>query len=150
MADIYCEQGDYEMAIELYSRLLQYEPDNADAHTYVGYLHWQLGHIEEAEAAYRKAIHFNPNNALACNNLGVILLDEYQDPEGAKGLFEHALECQPDYALACFNIGRVHEMLGDVRQAAKAYSQALELNVLRPELDPLEITSRLDSLFKVS
>jgi tetratricopeptide (TPR) repeat protein len=149
LADIYSEQGNLEAAVTVYKTLLLNDPDNPECLTYLGYLLWQLDRNDEAVRIYQRAIANDPGNAIAYNNLGVIFLDERDNPAEAIDMFQHALEVKPDYTLACFNVGRTYERMGRTTEAAKIFSDALALNAANPELTDDEILERLDSLFQV-
>ncbi len=147
LADLYFDTGHMEMALAAYKSLLQIQPDNANCYSNIGYILWQMDKNEPAIDAYLSAIHYDPDNYIALNNLGVIYLDDQGLPEKALPLFEKALALKPTYTLACFNIGRATQLLGRTMEAAEAYSKALELNQLTPELEDAEIQYHLDSLF---
>ncbi|MDX2085182.1 MAG: tetratricopeptide repeat protein [Candidatus Melainabacteria bacterium] len=150
LVDLYTEQGNLDAALAIYRQILQLQPQNADAWNYYGYLLWQMDRGQEAQLAYEKAIALDVDNVIAYNNLGVIYLDDRDDPALALELFEKALSRKSDYTMACFNLARSLESLGKTREAATAYSDALALNTANPEVDDEDILTRLDGLFSAS
>lgn len=148
LGDIYTEQGNYEAAINAYRHIISHEPDNADCYNYLGYLLWQLDKNDEAILAYEKAIRLNPDNPIAYNNMGVIFLDEKCLPLKALEMFSRAYALKGDYTLACFNVGRTYEAMGRIAEAAKTYTEALNLNAENTELGDEEILERLERLFE--
>ena len=55
-------------------RIVEIDPNNADAHNNLGNVLEGLGKVTDAEACYRKAISLMPGHAPALNNLGVVLM----------------------------------------------------------------------------
>jgi tetratricopeptide (TPR) repeat protein len=149
LGDIYTEQGRFEDALRIYDHLAGIEPDNIDCRNYQGYLLWQLDRHDEAITAYQQSLALNGQNPIACNNLGVIYLDEKCLLAPALEAFEKAVAQKPEYTLARFNAARVLHAQGKTALAARAYTEALECNRLHPELSDEEIEERLERLFAV-
>jgi tetratricopeptide (TPR) repeat protein len=149
LADIYFELGQLDVALVAYRNLLKLCPDHPECYSNIGFILWQMDQNEEAVEAYLQAIHLDHENHIAHNNLGVIYLDDQNDPLQALPLFEKALTLMPNYTLACFNVGRAHHMLHQTDQAMFYYLRALDLNIVSPEVEPEEIESRLQQLFHV-
>ena len=86
-----------------------------------------LGKLEEAEIATRKAIELNPNFADAYNNLGTILIDlgNLQEAEIAT---RKAIKLNPNFADAYNNLGAILIDLGNLQEAEIATRKAIELN----------------------
>ena len=146
-AQLNYEMGKLEDALVCYRHLLEYMPNNPECYCNIGYILWQLDRNDQAIDAYQIALRLAPENAIAKNNLGVIYLDDKNQPDEALRLFEEALSKNPQYTLACFNIGRAYEQLGKTQAAAKAFQQAKTLNVQSPELSEDEIDAHLKRLF---
>ena len=148
LGDIYFEAGEYERALKAYRSVLHQDAANAECYSNIGYILWQMDCNDEAIDAYEAALKLDKDNEIAHNNLGVIYLDEHQQVEQSIPYFEKALSLKSDYTLAAFNLARAHEKLGLSTQAARFYSQALDLNRQNPELDEAEIQARLAQLFQ--
>lgn len=140
---------DVDGAIATYRELVSREPGNGGYHTYLGYLYWIAGRMDEAISAYQTALLLTPDDAITHNNLGVIYLDDCDDAARALPLFAKAYALKPDYTLACFNLGRCHRMLGQLDDAMACYRSALELNASNPEVADDELQSHLNNLFSV-
>lgn len=149
LGDLHMEQGDYEAAISVHREILKYEPENADCYAFIGYLQWQMDQNTEAIDSYERALEFDPENYIACNNLGVVYLDEFKRADMALPLFEQALSLKRDYTLASFNVARAQEALGQIKEAANTYSDTLALNAFNPEVDEDDIMDRLEELFRL-
>jgi tetratricopeptide (TPR) repeat protein len=83
--------------------------------------------IEEATAAYRKVLEFNPAAAGAMVNLGTICYRQRKFAEAEK-YYVDAIAADPEYALAQFNLGNLFDEQGRVAEALVHYRQALTLN----------------------
>jgi tetratricopeptide (TPR) repeat protein len=83
--------------------------------------------LDDAVAAYRKAIELNPHASGALVNLGTIAFRRRKLRE-AQLLYSRALEADPTYALAHFNLGNLYEEQADFEGARKHYLEALNLN----------------------
>ncbi len=121
--------GDHERALDLMTRAVTVNDENAAYHNSRGTVFLALGRTEEAAGSFRRALELNPAYPEAHNNLGNALQD--------RGRFDEALSCykmavhfNPRYAEAHCNRGKALRMLGDRREAVAAHRRALEL---RPE-----------------
>jgi predicted O-linked N-acetylglucosamine transferase (SPINDLY family) len=87
----------------------------------------EQGCVEEAIAAYRRALELDPNSAASRNNLGNALNSLGRFGE-ALIQFQRALEMKPDYPEAHNNLGNVLRGLGRFDEAMAAYRQAIHFN----------------------
>lgn len=83
--------------------------------------------IDEAEAAYRRALAGEPGHVDASINLGR-LRHEAGDTHEAARLYLRALESNPEDATALFNLGVALEDLGRLNYARRCYEHAVELD----------------------
>lgn len=83
--------------------------------------------VEEAIAAYRKALDFNAEAAGALVNLGTICYRQRKF-EDAEKFYRDAIAADPDYPLAQFNLGNLYDEQGRLSDAMIHYRRALELN----------------------
>ena len=88
-------------------------------------LHRQ-GHLDEAEAAYRRILGHSPHMAEAHNALGIALQQQGKPAEAAVS-FRRAVALKPDYAAAHGNLGAALKALGEPEQALAALEQAMIL-----------------------
>ena len=63
LARRYCDSEQYEKALELYSKMVNLEPENAVAYCNRAYIFSQLGQDEKAIEDYSRAIELDPNDA---------------------------------------------------------------------------------------
>jgi tetratricopeptide (TPR) repeat protein len=114
-------------AARLYARLLEINPDLAEAHSNYGTLLADLGHRDEAEEHYERALEINPDLAEVHYNYGN-LLDDLGRRDEAEEHYKRALEINPDFALAHMNYGLLLKKLGRHDEAEAHYKRALEIN----------------------
>ncbi|RNC72752.1 MAG: tetratricopeptide repeat protein [Desulfuromonadales bacterium] len=103
-------------------------------------LHGQ-GRLDEAQAAYGRAIAIDPRYREALNNLGV-LLTEKGDPVGGRQYLLTVVRHYPGYPDGFLNLGNTFFATGDWTQAEAAYRRALEL---RP--DAVQARNMLGKVF---
>jgi tetratricopeptide (TPR) repeat protein len=83
--------------------------------------------VEDAVAAYRKAIEANPNASGALVNLGTIAFRMRRMKEAA-AFYQRALDADATYPLAHFNLGNLYDEQGDLENAGHHYREAIRLN----------------------
>jgi tetratricopeptide (TPR) repeat protein len=83
--------------------------------------------VEQAIAAYQKAISANPCAAGALVNLGTLYYRMRRFTE-AESHYQKAIEADPRYPLAHFNLGNLYDELGDLDRARSHYETALAVN----------------------
>ena len=83
--------------------------------------------LDEAAAAYRKALEFDPYLVAALINLANIHYGRDELVE-AQALYERAIGLQSDFFEAHFNLGNIYHDLGRLAEAQECYQEALRLN----------------------
>jgi tetratricopeptide (TPR) repeat protein len=83
--------------------------------------------VEDAVAAYRKAIELNPNASGALVNLGTIAFRMRRMKEAAD-YYARAMQADPQYPLAHFNLGNLYDEQGNFEAARNHYLEAIRLN----------------------
>jgi Tfp pilus assembly protein PilF len=79
----------------------------------------------DAEAAYRQALMYDPHYVAALTGYGRLLLDEFEDQEGANAKLEQAVAIDPHNADALCQRARAYEACGDAAAAERTYRRAL-------------------------
>jgi tetratricopeptide (TPR) repeat protein len=82
---------------------------------------------DEAAAAYRKALEFDPYLVAALINLANIHYSRDELAE-AQALYERAIGLEPDFFEAHFNLGNIYHDLSRFPEAQACYREALRLN----------------------
>jgi len=95
--NVYFNVGQFELAIERYTRALEEAPDLPGALYNRAHSHTRLGEFDEALADYDATIALTPDDADALNNRGMLRLYR-SEPEEALVDFERALALKPGNA----------------------------------------------------
>lgn len=148
LGSAFYDKEDFDNALNVYRSALDLDPTNAKIHCNLGFLHWGKGETDEAIKEYELSIEYDRAYDIAYNNLGVIYLDDLGRVQPAIELFKKAVECNPNYALAHFNLARSITITGDKIEAAKLYQIAQDINKVTNELDPQDITDKINDLFE--
>jgi len=83
--------------------------------------------VEEAAAAYRKAIEANPNASGALVNLGTIAFRMRRMNDAAQ-YYTRATMADPEYPLAQFNLANLYDEQGNFELARRHYLEAIRLS----------------------
>lgn len=93
LGQAYEARGEAELAVREYRAAARSEPL---ARLYLGNALFGLGRLEEAEEAYRRAIHLLPDNPETYNNLAWLLYTQGRRLEEAEALAARAANLAPD------------------------------------------------------
>ena len=148
LGSAFYDKEDFENALTVYRSALDLDPNNAKIHCNLGFLYWGKGDTDEAIKEYELAIENDKMYDIAYNNLGVIYLDDLGRVQKAIELFKKSIECNPNYALAHFNLARAITIVGDKIEAAKLYQISQDINKITNEIDPQDITNKINNLFQ--
>ncbi len=122
------ESSSPEQARQVYERLLQLDPEHADAHVNLGRLLHEDGAPAAAEQHYRRALDIDPEHETAAFNLGVALEDLGRSRD-ATAAYQHALEIDPQNADAHFNLAGLYERRGEKAAALRHLKMYRKLTV---------------------
>lgn len=102
-----------EQARRAYERVLELEPDHADALVNLGRLYYERGATEAAIVHYRRALESaRGEHPVAGFNLG-LALEDVGRLRAAADAYQAALMADPAFPDAHYNLARVYERLGD-------------------------------------
>jgi predicted O-linked N-acetylglucosamine transferase (SPINDLY family) len=118
--------GQFDAAVEAYSKALAIEPENAQFYSHMGVVLQDQGKLEEAIEAYNKALAIKPDYAEAYNNMGNALKEQGKLEEAIEA-YNKTLTIKPDYAEAYYNIGITLKEQGKLEEAIEAYNKALAI-----------------------
>jgi Flp pilus assembly protein TadD len=117
----------FNEAVDLYSQVLQKDPQNVTATTNLGMAHYQLGRLDDAETQLRKAAAAMPNDARTRAVLGIIHFRKGRIEESYTEL-TRAVALEPRNAEAHNYLGIVLNQKGWPAAAEMEIKRSLELN----------------------
>ncbi len=118
------QAGKLEEAEAAYRKVLNVNPDQADANHYLGVIAYQVGMMEESIELIARAIDINPEMAAYYCNLGNALCELGRLDEAAAS-HSQAITLNADYAKAHNNLGNVRLAQGHLDDAVASYRKAL-------------------------
>jgi tetratricopeptide (TPR) repeat protein len=109
LGDVYARNGNYEKAIEEFTKATQINPNYADAYHNLANTYGQIGNYNEAMANYQKALEFNPKLWQSYQNLGSIYADLGNFDLAAENM-KKAIEINPQDPNLRANLEKIEEM----------------------------------------
>ena len=129
--------GNLPLARQKLDRAYAYSPLNAEINFAEGNLHLALAEPDRAKEFYLAALRLDPQHVGACNNLGVIALQEKRW-DVAISFFRRALQSAPNDAKLNYLLARAAFESGDQVAARNAIAAARKLDPHREEFILLE------------
>jgi tetratricopeptide (TPR) repeat protein len=132
--------GDLEKALEMFSAVIETDPDRWEGYYYSGMVLQSQGKAKEAIEMYLDALAAKPDATEPLNNLSVAYLDAGQLDKALESC-NKAMKADPENFEAAYNLGVVLEQKGEHEKAVKAYiaSAALAPSDPDPYIDVAEI-----------
>ena len=126
--------GISQLGMEAIDQALRLDPNSAAATTALaGQLHFFSWRMEEAEAAYLKAITLDPGYVLARHWYAIFLASARADYEGSRAQFERALQIDPFSPIINTNLA---DMLFEAGRYEEAEAQYWHVLGIEPEFYP--------------
>jgi len=132
LAELLRQNHELDAAVEQYSYILRFQPDNAGVHNDYGNVLLDQNRLDEAIGEYNEALRIDPQMATAHHNIGICLARR-KDLDGAVNEFRHALELNPDEPHSRVFLGFALGQQGDLNAAKDQFRQALEKNPKDPD-----------------
>lgn len=131
---VQCQQrGDYAEAERLYSQVFRLDPEQPDAHHFMGLLAHQTSRQELAETHMRRALALAPHRAEFHFNYGNMLAALARPQEAAQA-FQKAVDIDPKMTDAWQGLGTVLQGLQHEMHAAVCFQKAVTLDPRRAGL----------------
>ncbi len=133
LATIFADQQRWDEAEKYYRQAVAIEPTNVEANIALSYVLVQpnrggnvASRFVDAEAAARRAISLDNNNAMAFDQLGVALEARGIVSDATEDAYRRAIELKPHNPVAYAHLARLLRKRGRTKDANKAYKQAVE------------------------
>ena len=117
------KQGNYQKALDTFTKAVDADPKNAEAHFFMGNSLALLGKKQEAIAEYEKSIQLAPNVPQPYYNEGNAYASLGKDKE-ALDAFDKAIAKDPSYGKAYYNKAMVLSRMGRTKEAQEALAKA--------------------------
>lgn len=132
-------QADFDRAITILKRMIEKNPDDANAHYLLGICYLRKKMFPDAVQELTKTTELQPSFAGAYHQLG-IYYQQQRELDKALEFYKKALELEPKSAESLYNAGLILFELNRVPEALTYFEKALELRPSDPEF--LEMASR--------
>ncbi|OGX33197.1 MAG: hypothetical protein A2787_02575 [Omnitrophica WOR_2 bacterium RIFCSPHIGHO2_01_FULL_48_9] len=96
--------------VDYYEKIVEFMPQNADAHALLGFCYYHLAEPQKAIAAYQKAVALNPQFFWSAYSLGVIYFQNQKYPQ-ASAVLSSAISSSVDATLTLLYRSRVYQPL---------------------------------------
>ncbi len=119
--------GDYQGAVDDYTRALQIDGNQPTAYNNRGLAKFQIGDFAGAISDYTRSLELNDNESVVYFNRGFARYNQ-GDYTGAIGDYTESILKAPEQTGAYFYRGEAYGRLGNYQQAAEDYTRAIQLN----------------------
>jgi len=120
-------QGKYKMALVIFNKLIQLNPNYASAYANRALVLYHLGLYKESLINCNKAIQLNPTSAEAYCNRGVVFNDLGQFNNSIDD-YNTAIQLKPDYAEAYYNLAETLKNFKQLNNALDNYNKAIQIS----------------------
>jgi len=125
---VYEKLDRYEESIAEMEKVLEFDPDYAEALNFIGYSYADREiRLDEAEAMIKRAMELKPDNGYITDSLGWLYFRKNQLDKAIMYL-EKALQLAPEDPTIHEHLGDAYEKAGRTEEALELYRKALELD----------------------
>lgn len=140
LAILLYHKGDYESAIKIYKKIIEYKEDKAEGYAFLGQLYYENEEYDNSIEAFEKSLDINPDSAFVHFLLGNAH-SRAGDIVSAIMSYDFAIFLDLDIYKAHLDFAEKYERMGLYERALKEYTIAYEI-------DPREKTIK-DKIKKV-
>lgn len=127
LGEMATKREQYEQALSHYQRVLDLEPDSADAWLDVGEAHAALKHFEEAETSYKRSLELEPDALGSYCALSKLYSDNDQLPQAIE-VIEQGIAANPDSALLYIYLAATYMERDDYSKAGEYITKAEQID----------------------
>ncbi len=120
-------RGRFSEAAELCAKILSADSSHAGTLHLCGIIAYREGEREAAKHWFHKAKEAAPDFAVACNDLGNVLMEEGRTEE-AIAEYQRAIQIAPDVSQTYNNLGNAWQIAGRLEESVGCYQKALNLS----------------------
>ncbi|MBI5970279.1 MAG: tetratricopeptide repeat protein [Deltaproteobacteria bacterium] len=125
--------GEDELSVEYFKRVLKVEPDNIFVHYNIVGALLGLKKLDEAEFYAKRSVFFMSGDVVPHINLGLIA-SERGDFKKAVEEYRRAVEISPQYLLPRYNLAIAYYKMNDYDAAIEQYRILLKLDPIQPDV----------------
>jgi len=118
------ENKDYEKSIQALKDYLKDNPDDLEAHLFLGKAYFEKGELDLAQKEFEEILDGRSKHTQALYHLGLVLIEK-KDYSEAKKIFEKGLKLKNDKALFHNGMGLVQMAEGDLEEADVSFRSAI-------------------------
>ncbi len=127
LGEICFATGDYVNAARLFTKALEYNPNNVELYQYLGISYGNLNDLKKANDAFTKVMQQAPTSLDPRSKLGVVFY-HLGIWDNAESTFKKKLEEQPGYAEIHYYLGLSYLGKGDAESASRSFKKAFSIN----------------------
>lgn len=132
---LYDKLGKRVESIARMKKVVQLNPDDAQAHNFLGYTYAEMGiNLDEALAHVKRALEIQPDDGFFIDSLGWVYFQMKRYDDAVRYL-EKAAQLVTDDATVLEHLGDAHYARKELKQALKYYKKARALDPKKKELD---------------
>ena len=130
---------EFPKAIEAFKKVLAADPNNPEAHSYMGFILVEAGHADGALLAFDRALSQAPNFPMALWGKGLVLYREKKDFAGAREALEKVLNLVPPGE----ERNEIAKLLAEIPAGGDQRSQAASSAPAAPSSPSPQITGKI-------
>ena len=121
------QKNNFEVARDLYEKILKISPDHFKVIFLLGTLSAQTKNFDRAKQLLQKVIQIQPNNVDAHNNLGSVHKETGENQKAIHS-YEKVIQINPNYSSAYNNLGAVYKEISKQQKAISCFEKAIQIN----------------------
>jgi tetratricopeptide (TPR) repeat protein len=118
------------------------DPASGAVYRYLGECYTQIGKVDAAVAAYKKAIRHNPSDAASLSAMGCLFAEQEENPDIALVFCQQSIQLAPQNGLFRYRLGQLYHRQNRLEDALEEFKQAQRLGKDASDLI-LEIEKKL-------
>lgn len=147
LANIWNIENNIEKSKELYKKVIDFEPDNHQAHNNLGNLYKKIGKFKKSVKHLKKAIEINKFIEIYHINLAASYREIGKNKDAIQSCAE-ALKINKESEEAYYNMGICYQEIGEIDLSIEAYKKAKINDSKERYLYALYLKGRIDEYFK--